>query len=163
MHYEGGSCDRLADRGAKHGAVTQPFPLCWLLCGPCSPTLSTYHVLDRRWLHASMNGIVRNALRATALRGMLSSSCGNNGGQSARTLWNVCCRRQTPEIAPLVPSFKLYDLHNRRYYSKSHTKGMNPSIESCRHSKCLVGLIRRNVTSRSCPPKKTFHLRTKMF
>lgn len=74
-----------------------------------------------------MNGIVRSALRATALRGVLSSSCGSNSGnQSARTLWNVCGRRQ---VAPLVSTFELHDLRARRCYSKSHTKAEKELVE----------------------------------
>ncbi|XP_011696923.1 PREDICTED: complement component 1 Q subcomponent-binding protein, mitochondrial [Wasmannia auropunctata] len=70
-----------------------------------------------------MNGIVRSALRATTLRGVLSSSCGgNSGGQSARALWSVCGRRQAAEIAPLVSTPELHDFRARRFYSKSHTK-----------------------------------------
>ncbi|XP_012542024.1 complement component 1 Q subcomponent-binding protein, mitochondrial [Monomorium pharaonis] len=78
-----------------------------------------------------MNGIVRSALRSTALRGMLSSSCGGNcGGQSARALWNVCGgRRQAVEIAPLVSSLELRDLRARRCYSRSHTKAEKELVE----------------------------------
>jgi len=79
-----------------------------------------------------MNGIVRSALRATTLRGVLSSSCGsNNGGQPARALWNLYGRRQTVEtsVAPLVSSLKLHDLRIRRCYSKSHTKAEKELVE----------------------------------
>ncbi|XP_011874692.1 PREDICTED: complement component 1 Q subcomponent-binding protein, mitochondrial isoform X2 [Vollenhovia emeryi] len=77
-----------------------------------------------------MNGIVRSALRAAALRGVLSSSCGSNsGGQPARALWNFCGRRRTTEFAPPVSSLELHDLHVRRCYSKSHTKAEKELVE----------------------------------
>ncbi|XP_011629929.1 complement component 1 Q subcomponent-binding protein, mitochondrial [Pogonomyrmex barbatus] len=77
-----------------------------------------------------MNGIMKSALRATALRGMLSSSRGTgNGGQPARALWNVCGRRQAVEIAPIVSSIKLHDFYGRRCYSKSHTKAEQELVD----------------------------------
>lgn len=115
---------------AECNAVTQSFPSCRTL------RFSALAVIHRRsteirrcWLSASMNSIVRSALRATALRNMLSSSCGNNGGsQSVRTLWNVCGRRHPTEIVPrfLVSSLELHDFRVHRCYSKSHTKGIDP-------------------------------------
>lgn len=75
-----------------------------------------------------MNGIVRSALRASALRGVLSSSSPNGNSQPARALWNKCLRRQGAEVAPLASSLKLYDVHSRRCYSRSHTKGTNSPI-----------------------------------
>ncbi|XP_020297190.1 complement component 1 Q subcomponent-binding protein, mitochondrial [Pseudomyrmex gracilis] len=69
-----------------------------------------------------MTSIIRNALRASTLRGVFSSSVNN---QSARSLWNVC--RQ--EVAPLASSLKLYDVHSRRCYSRSHTKAEKELVE----------------------------------
>ncbi|XP_011172302.1 complement component 1 Q subcomponent-binding protein, mitochondrial [Solenopsis invicta] len=70
-----------------------------------------------------MNGIVRSALRTTALRGVLSSSCSSNSsGQPTRALWSVCGRRQNAEVAPLVSSFELHNLRTRRCYSSSQSK-----------------------------------------
>ncbi|KYM93578.1 PREDICTED: complement component 1 Q subcomponent-binding protein, mitochondrial [Cyphomyrmex costatus] len=77
-----------------------------------------------------MNGIVRSAFRATALRGMLSSSCGSNSsGQPARALWNVCGRRQSAEITPLISTPELHDLRAQRCYSTSHTKAEKELVE----------------------------------
>ncbi|XP_029173515.1 complement component 1 Q subcomponent-binding protein, mitochondrial [Nylanderia fulva] len=80
-----------------------------------------------------MNGIVRNALRASTLRSVLTSTTtttttsSSGAGQPARALWNMCARRQTGEVAPLVSSFKLQD--SRRCYSRSHTKAEKELVE----------------------------------
>ncbi|XP_072748136.1 complement component 1 Q subcomponent-binding protein, mitochondrial [Anoplolepis gracilipes] len=82
-----------------------------------------------------MNGIVRSAIRASALRGVLSASTTTTtsssavAGQPARALWNMCESRRTAEIAPLVSSFKLHDFRGRRCYSRSHTKAEKELVE----------------------------------
>ncbi|KAG5309602.1 C1QBP protein, partial [Acromyrmex insinuator] len=77
-----------------------------------------------------MNGIVRSAFRATAFRGMLSSSCGSNiSGQPARALWNVCSRRQIAEITPLISTPELHNLRVQRCYSMSHSKAEKELVE----------------------------------
>ncbi|XP_012231016.1 complement component 1 Q subcomponent-binding protein, mitochondrial [Linepithema humile] len=75
-----------------------------------------------------MNGIVRSALRASTLRGVLSSSS-NGSNQPARALWNMCIRRQGAEVAPLASSLKFHDIRSRRCYSKSHTKAEKELVE----------------------------------
>lgn len=82
-----------------------------------------------------MNGIVRSAVRTSALRGVLSSmtstssSSSSIAGQPVRALWNMCESRRTAEITPLVSSFKLHDFHARRCYSRSHTKAEKELVE----------------------------------
>lgn len=150
-------------------AVTQSFSLvpdasCSTLSSPVFAVLR--HVIRRRRrLSASMNGIVRSGLRATALRGVLSS-CGSNGGSqgSARALWNICGRRQTVKVAPrsLVSSPELRDLRARRCYSKSHTKGTDPPTRvSCRVDRTLnVSAMLRVDHARE---KEPFHSLTAVF
>ncbi|KAL0118235.1 hypothetical protein PUN28_009111 [Cardiocondyla obscurior] len=75
-----------------------------------------------------MNGIVRSVLRATSVRNVLSS-CGSNSSQHIRTLWNVCGRRQTAEIAPFISSLDLHNIRTRRCYSRSHTKAEKELVE----------------------------------
>ncbi|EFN75748.1 complement component 1 Q subcomponent-binding protein, mitochondrial [Harpegnathos saltator] len=78
-----------------------------------------------------MNGIVRNALRASTLRG-LSSSNGivTTRSQSARTLWDMCASRQIVKTAPLTSLIKQHDnFYSRRCYSKSHTKAEKELVE----------------------------------
>ncbi|EZA55849.1 hypothetical protein DMN91_011947 [Ooceraea biroi] len=79
-----------------------------------------------------MNGIVRNALRVSSLRGVLSLSSPaaiGGGNQSSRALWNMCTRRRSAEITPLASQFKQHDFSSRRCYSKSHTKAEKELVE----------------------------------
>ncbi|XP_071648285.1 complement component 1 Q subcomponent-binding protein, mitochondrial isoform X1 [Temnothorax longispinosus] len=113
-----------------HIARTSQFPAFFAVLRCSSLLISVHYIVVRRRLSSSMNGIVRSALRATALRGVLSSSCSSNsGGQSVRALWNVCGRRQAAEIVPLVSSLELHDLRARRCYSRSHTKAEKELVE----------------------------------
>ncbi|XP_032668014.1 complement component 1 Q subcomponent-binding protein, mitochondrial [Odontomachus brunneus] len=82
-----------------------------------------------------MNGIIKNALRASTLRVLSSTSSSSSGvgmarGRPARALWNMCADRQCSEPAPTTSLLKLHDnFHPRRYYSKSHTKAEKELVE----------------------------------
>ena len=107
---------------AQELAVTQSFPSRRTCRFPYS-SRCIYLVVFCHQLFSNMNGIVRSAFRATALRGVLSSSCGSNSsGQLTRALWNMCSHRQIAEITPLISMPELHDLRAQRCYS---TKGID--------------------------------------
>lgn len=78
-----------------------------------------------------MNCVVRNLLRGSAIRNILSTS--NNGSTSSsnlyRTLWNMCNRQNDAVVSLTVP--KVHGFLNYSYESKrnAHTKAEKELVE----------------------------------
>ncbi|XP_043486548.1 complement component 1 Q subcomponent-binding protein, mitochondrial [Polistes fuscatus] len=78
-----------------------------------------------------MNCVVRNLLRGSAIRNILSSTS-NNGSTSSnlyRTLWNMCNRQNDAIVSLTVP--KVHSFLNYNYESKrnAHTKAEKELVE----------------------------------
>lgn len=78
-----------------------------------------------------MNSLVRNTLRSSVIRSILSSSSSNSSTQSnaCRSLWNMCNRQNEYAVSLAVPKIQNLQIYGCGCYRDAHTKAEKELVE----------------------------------